>query len=94
MTDAAVFAVLVTGQERTFQQDPLFAFRLLVGIGLLADRLGRMCICDLLPALVPVDPHCGPCDGLFHIGRSVRQAELRAAGTPSESIDLLTVWLI
>jgi uncharacterized membrane protein len=34
MTDAPVFAALVTGQERTFHQDPLFAFRLLVGIGL------------------------------------------------------------
>jgi hypothetical protein len=31
---------------------------------------------------------------LFRIGRSVRQAELRAASNPPESIDLLTAWLI
>jgi uncharacterized membrane protein len=36
MTDAAVLAALVTGQERTFRQDPLFAFRLLADIGLRA----------------------------------------------------------
>jgi len=34
--DAAVLAGLVTGQERTFGQDPLFAFRLLADIGLRA----------------------------------------------------------
>ena len=34
--DAAVLAGLVTGQERTFDQDPLFAFRLLADIGLRA----------------------------------------------------------
>jgi Predicted membrane protein (DUF2254) len=33
-SDAAVLAGLVTGQERTFGQDPLFAFRLLADIGL------------------------------------------------------------
>jgi uncharacterized membrane protein len=32
MTHAAVLAALVTGQERTFHQDPLFAFRLLADI--------------------------------------------------------------
>jgi uncharacterized membrane protein len=36
MTDAAVLNGLVTGQERTFHQDPLFAFRLLADIGLRA----------------------------------------------------------
>jgi len=36
MTDAAVLAALVTGQERIFHQDPLFAFRLLADIGLQA----------------------------------------------------------
>jgi hypothetical protein len=36
MTDAAVLAALVTGQERSFHQDPLFAFRLLADIGLRA----------------------------------------------------------
>jgi len=36
MTDAAVLRVLVTGQERTFGQDPMFAFRLLADIGLRA----------------------------------------------------------
>src|SRR5580693_9345231 len=34
--DAAVLGALVTGQERTFGQDPLFAFRLLADIGLRA----------------------------------------------------------
>jgi uncharacterized membrane protein len=34
--DAAVLAGLVTGPERTFDQDPLFAFRLLADIGLRA----------------------------------------------------------
>ena len=34
--DAAVLAGLVTGQERTFGQDPLFAFRLLADIGMRA----------------------------------------------------------
>lgn len=34
--DAAVLGGLVTGQERTFDQDPLFAFRLLADIGLRA----------------------------------------------------------
>jgi uncharacterized membrane protein len=34
--DAAVLGGLVTGQERTFHQDPLFAFRLLADIGLRA----------------------------------------------------------
>ena len=36
MTDAAVLRVLVTGPERTFGQDPMFAFRLLADIGLRA----------------------------------------------------------
>jgi len=36
VSDAAVLAGLVTGQERTFHQDPLFAFRLLADIGLRA----------------------------------------------------------
>ena len=35
-SDAAVISGLVTGQERTFHQDPLFAFRLLADIGLRA----------------------------------------------------------
>jgi len=35
-SDAAVLSGLVTGQERTFHQDPLFAFRLLADIGLRA----------------------------------------------------------
>jgi uncharacterized membrane protein len=35
-SDAAVLGGLVTGQERTFHQDPLFAFRLLADIGLRA----------------------------------------------------------
>ena len=35
-SDAAVLGGLVTGQERTFGQDPLFAFRLLADIGLRA----------------------------------------------------------
>jgi uncharacterized membrane protein len=35
-SDAAILAGLVTGQERTFGQDPLFAFRLLADIGLRA----------------------------------------------------------
>jgi uncharacterized membrane protein len=35
-SDAAVLAGLVTGPERTFGQDPLFAFRLLADIGLRA----------------------------------------------------------
>ena len=34
--DTAVLGALVTAQERTFNQDPLFAFRLLVDIGLRA----------------------------------------------------------
>ena len=34
--DAAVLAGLVTGPERTFDQDPLFAFRLLADIGMRA----------------------------------------------------------
>ena len=34
--DAVVLGGLVTGQERTFHQDPLFAFRLLADIGLRA----------------------------------------------------------
>ena len=36
MADTAVLAGLVTGPERTFHQDPLFAFRLLADIGLRA----------------------------------------------------------
>jgi uncharacterized membrane protein len=36
MTDKAVLAGLVTGPERTFRQDPLFAFRLLADIALRA----------------------------------------------------------
>jgi uncharacterized membrane protein len=36
VTDAAVLAGLATGPERTFHQDPLFAFRLLADIGLRA----------------------------------------------------------
>jgi uncharacterized membrane protein len=36
VTDEAVLGGLVTGQERTFHQDPLFAFRLLADIGLRA----------------------------------------------------------
>jgi uncharacterized membrane protein len=36
VTDAAVLGGLVTGPERTFHQDPLFAFRLLADIGLRA----------------------------------------------------------
>ena len=36
VTDAAVLGALVTAQERTFDQDPLFAFRLLADIGLRA----------------------------------------------------------
>jgi uncharacterized membrane protein len=36
VSDAAVLGALVTGQERTFHQDPLFAFRLLADIGLRA----------------------------------------------------------
>ena len=36
MTDAAVLRMLVTGPERTFGQDPMFAFRLLADIGLRA----------------------------------------------------------
>ncbi len=35
-TDAALLGGLVTGPERTFRQDPLFAFRLLADIGLRA----------------------------------------------------------
>jgi uncharacterized membrane protein len=35
-SDAEILAGLVTGQERTFGQDPLFAFRLLADIGLRA----------------------------------------------------------
>ena len=35
-SDAAVLGALVTGLERTFHQDPLFAFRLLADIGLRA----------------------------------------------------------
>ena len=35
-TDKAVLAGLVTGPERTFDQDPLFAFRLLADIGMRA----------------------------------------------------------
>jgi uncharacterized membrane protein len=35
-SDAEVLAGLVTGQERTFGQDPMFAFRLLADIGLRA----------------------------------------------------------
>ena len=34
--DAAIFGGLVTGSERTFNQDPLFAFRLLADIGMRA----------------------------------------------------------
>ena len=36
VTDADVLRGLVTGQERTFHQDPLFAFRLLADIGMRA----------------------------------------------------------
>jgi uncharacterized membrane protein len=36
VADAALLGALVTGQERTFRQDPLFAFRLLADIGLRA----------------------------------------------------------
>ncbi len=36
VADEAVFDGLLTGQERTFRQDPLFAFRLLADIGLRA----------------------------------------------------------
>ncbi len=36
VADAAVLGGLVTGQERTFHQDPMFAFRLLADIGLRA----------------------------------------------------------
>jgi uncharacterized membrane protein len=36
VTDAAVLGGLVTGQERTFHQDPMLAFRLLADIGLRA----------------------------------------------------------
>lgn len=36
VTDAAVLGGLVTAQERAFDQDPLFAFRLLADIGLRA----------------------------------------------------------
>ena len=36
VADAAVLGGLVTGQERTFGQDPMFAFRLLADIGLRA----------------------------------------------------------
>ena len=36
VTDTAVLAGLVTGPERTFHQDPLFAFRLLADIGMRA----------------------------------------------------------
>jgi len=36
VADAAVLGALVTGQERTFGQDPMFAFRLLADIGLRA----------------------------------------------------------
>jgi len=36
VADAAVLGGLMTGQERTFHQDPLFAFRLLADIGLRA----------------------------------------------------------
>jgi uncharacterized membrane protein len=36
VADAAVLGGLVTGQERTFHQDLLFAFRLLVDIGMRA----------------------------------------------------------
>ena len=36
VSDAVVLGALVTGQERTFHQDPLFAFRLLADIGLRA----------------------------------------------------------
>jgi uncharacterized membrane protein len=36
VTDAAVLRGLVTGPERSFRQDPLFAFRLLADIGLRA----------------------------------------------------------
>jgi uncharacterized membrane protein len=36
VTDAAVLGAMVIGQERTFHQDPLFAFRLLADIGLRA----------------------------------------------------------
>ena len=36
VTDVAVLRGLMTGQERTFHQDPLFAFRLLADIGLRA----------------------------------------------------------
>ena len=38
-SDTAIMAGLVTGQERTFGQDPLFAFRLLADIGLRALSL-------------------------------------------------------
>jgi uncharacterized membrane protein len=41
MTDAAVLAALVTGQERAFHQDPLFAFRLLADIGFASAIAGR-----------------------------------------------------
>ena len=36
VADVAVLGALVTGQERTFGQDPMFAFRLLADIGLRA----------------------------------------------------------
>jgi uncharacterized membrane protein len=36
VTDATVLSAVLSGQERTFHQDPLFAFRLLADIGLRA----------------------------------------------------------
>ena len=57
-SDAAVLGALVTGQERTFHQDPLFAFRLLADIGLRAlspavnDPATAVQVLDTLEALL------------------------------------------
>jgi uncharacterized membrane protein len=74
MTDAAVFAALATGQERTFHQDLLFAFRLLVGIGLRALSLAindpaiAVQVLDTVESLLqvrPASPHRGAHAGNF-----------------------------
>ena len=84
-SDAAVLGALVTGQERTFHQDPLFAFRLLADIGLRAlspavnDPATAVQVLDTIQSLLL--PLVNPGPGRSR-GRRRRRGRQGGAGAP------------
>ena len=75
VTDTVVLSGLVTGQERTFGQDPLFAFRLLADIGLRA----------LSPAVNDPATAVQVLDTIESLLLPLAQRDLDVAGVPDDT---------